>query len=61
MMRGLVIKAMMRMREPQAEQVRGSASKIFLIIRAEVLRASGETSELSPVSGEGARAARLWA
>jgi hypothetical protein len=32
------------------EQIRGSASKIFLIRRAHVLRASLEKSELSPSS-----------
>ena len=35
------------MRAPQAPQVRGSASKIFRIRRAHVLRASLEKSELS--------------
>jgi hypothetical protein len=35
------------MREPQAPQVRGSASKIFRIKRAQVLRASLDKSELS--------------
>ena len=50
------------MRAPHAPQVRGSASKIFLIKRAHVLRASLEKSELSrsparmPGSGWSARA-----
>jgi hypothetical protein len=47
--RGSVIKETIRMRAPQA-QIRGSASKIFLIRRAQVLRASLEKSELSPSS-----------
>ena len=44
--RGSVIKETMRMRPPQVHS-RGSASKIFLIRRAHVLRASLETSELA--------------
>jgi len=43
----------MRMRAPQAH-TRGSASKIFLIKRAQVLRASLEKSELSWASAAGA-------
>jgi len=43
----------MRMREPQAPQVRGSASKILLIKRAQVLRASLAKSELSRAWGAG--------
>jgi len=50
----------MRMRAPQA-QMRGSASKIFLIKRAQVLRASLEESELSRASGAGAPAPGLSA
>ena len=44
--RGSVIKKTMRMRPPQL-QSKGSASNIFLIRRAHVLRASLEQSELS--------------
>ena len=44
--RGSVIKETMRMRPPQLHR-RGSASKIFFINRAHVLRASLELSELS--------------
>ena len=44
------------MRVPQAPQVRGSASNIFRTRRAQVPRASLETSALSRASGSGAPA-----
>ena len=58
-MRGSVIKETMRMREPQAPQVRGAASKIFRTNRAQVLRASLEKPELSRASGAEAPATEL--